>query len=193
LLTEAPDRDIISRQRFNLDYLTQMTLDTIDYKLLDLLQHNARATQLEMAAAVGLSQPAVAERMRKLEQESIITGYTARVDGRKLGKDIIAFIGVRIEHPKYNEGFARRILALPDVLECHRITGPDSYLLKVVTEDTHSLDRLISDLLRHIPGVTRTLTTVVTSSIKEGSHITPASLEPFAAQRRKGAARRKRS
>jgi Lrp/AsnC family leucine-responsive transcriptional regulator len=193
LLTEAPDRDIISRQQFNLDYLTQMTLDTIDYKLLDLLQHNARATQLEMAAAVGLSQPAVAERMRKLEQESIITGYTARVDGRKLGKDIIAFIGVRIEHPKYNEGFARRILALPDVLECHRITGPDSYLLKVVTEDTHSLDRLISDLLRHIPGVTRTLTTVVTSSIKEGSHITPASPEPFAAQRRKGAARRKRS
>jgi Lrp/AsnC family leucine-responsive transcriptional regulator len=193
LLTEATDRDIISRQQFYLDYLTQMTLDTIDYKLLDLLQHNARATQLEMAAAVGLSQPAVAERMRKLEQESIITGYTARVDGRKLGKDIIAFIGVRIEHPKYNEGFARRILALPDVLECHRITGPDSYLLKVVTEDTHSLDRLISDLLRHIPGVTRTLTTVVTSSIKEGSHITPASLEPFAAQRRKGAARRKRS
>jgi Lrp/AsnC family transcriptional regulator, leucine-responsive regulatory protein len=192
-LTLAARRDIISNGDKNLDYLTQMTLDTIDYKLLDLLQHSARATQLEMAAAVGLSQPAVAERMRKLEQENIITGYTARVDGRKLGKDIIAFIGVRIEHPKYNEGFARRILALPDVLECHRITGPDSYLLKVVTEDTHSLDRLISDLLRHIPGVTRTLTTVVTSSIKEGSHITPASPEPFAAQRRKGAARRKRS
>ena len=193
MLTETADRDIISHQQTNLDYLTQMTLDTIDYKLLDLLQHNARATQLEMAAVVGLSQPAVAERMKKLEQEKIITGYTARVDGRRLGKDIIAFIGVRIEHPKYNEGFARRILALPDVLECHRITGPGSYLLKVVTEDTHSLDRLISDLLRHIPGVTRTLTTVVTSSIKEGSHITPASLEPFAAQRRKGAARRKRS
>jgi len=150
-----------------------MTFDAIDYKLLDLLQQSARMTQLEMASAVGLSQPAVAERMRKLEQDGVITGYTARVDGRKLGKDIMAFIGVRIEHPKYNSGFARRILALPDVLECHRITGPDSYLLKVVTEDTHTLDRLISDLLRHIPGVTRTLTTVVTSSIKEGSHITP--------------------
>jgi Lrp/AsnC family leucine-responsive transcriptional regulator len=151
-----------------------MTLDAIDYKLLDLLQQNARMTQLEMAAAVGLSQPAVAERMRKLEQEGIITGYSARVDGRKLGKDITAFIGVRIEHPKYNAGFGKRVLAIPDVLECHRITGPDSYLLKVVTEDTQSLDCLISDLLRHIPGVTRTLTTVVTSSIKEGSHITPA-------------------
>ena len=168
-----------------------MTLDSIDYKLLDLLQLSARMTQLEMAAAVGLSQPAVAERMRKLEQEGIITGYSARVDGRKLGKDITAFIGVRIEHPKYNAGFGNKVLAIPDVLECHRITGPDSYLLKVVTEDTQSLDSLISDLLRHIPGVTRTLTTVVTSSIKEGSHITPAAVTHIPIPRRRSAANRK--
>lgn len=162
-----------------------MDLDQIDYKLLDLLQNNARMTQLDMGTAVGLSQPAIAERMRKLEQEGIITGYAARVDGRKLGKDITAFIGVRIEHPKYNSEFGKKILAVPDVLECHRITGPDSYLLKVVTEDTQSLDRLISDLLRHIPGVTRTLTTVVTSSVKEGSHITPAAATRVPAQRRR--------
>jgi Lrp/AsnC family leucine-responsive transcriptional regulator len=83
-------------------------------------------------------------------------------------------------------------LAVPDVLECHRITGPDSYLLKVVTEDTQSLDRLISDLLRHIPGVTRTLTTVVTSSIKEGSHITPAAAMRVPTQRRRREPARKR-
>jgi Lrp/AsnC family leucine-responsive transcriptional regulator len=148
-------------------------------------------TQLDMAAEVGLSQPAVAERMRKLEQEGIVTGYTARVDGKKLGKDIIAFIGVRIEHPRYNEGFGKKILSIPDVLECHRITGPDSYLLKVVTEDTQSLDRLISDLLRHIRGVTRTLTTVVTSSIKEGSYITPSEMIRAATIRRQNASNRK--
>jgi Lrp/AsnC family leucine-responsive transcriptional regulator len=170
-----------------------MMLDPIDYKLLDLLQQNARVTQLELAAAVGLSQPAVAERMRKLEQEGIITGYSARVDGRKLGKDIIAFIGVRIEHPKYNAGFGKKVLAIPDVLECHRITGPDSYLLKVVTEDTQSLDSLISDLLRHIPGVTRTLTTVVTSSIKEGSHITPSAAGDTPALRHRSSASPKRN
>lgn len=148
-------------------------------------------TQLEMAAEVGLSQPAVAERMRKLEQEGVITAYSARVDGKKLGKDIIAFIGVRIEHPRYNEGFGKRILSIPDVLECHRITGPDSYLLKVVTEDTQTLDRLISDLLRHIPGVTRTLTTVVTSSIKEGSHITPSeTIQPVPTHRQNAANRK---
>jgi Lrp/AsnC family leucine-responsive transcriptional regulator len=129
--------------------------------------------------------------MRKLEQDAIIVGYSARVDGKKLGKDITAFIGVRIGHPKYNAGFGKKILAVPDVLECHRITGPDSYLLKVVTEDTESLDRLISDLLRHIPGVTRTLTTVVTSSIKEGSHITPTGVTDIPPQRRRGAANRK--
>jgi Lrp/AsnC family transcriptional regulator, leucine-responsive regulatory protein len=168
-----------------------MMFDQIDYKLLDLLQRDARMTQLEMAAAVGLSQPAVAERMRKLEQDGVITGYSARVDGKKLGKDIIAFIGVRIEHPRYNEGFGRKILSIPDVLECHRITGPDSYLLKVVTEDTQSLDRLISDLLRHIPGVTRTLTTVVTSSIKEGSHITPSETTQAATTRHRQNANRK--
>jgi len=168
-----------------------MIFDPIDYKLIDLLQQNARMTQMEMASAVGLSQPAVAERMRKLEQEGVVLGYAARVNARKLGKDISAFIGVSIEHPRYNAGFAKKILALPDVLECHRVTGSDSYLLKVVTENTESLDRLISNLLRVIPGVTRTLTSIVTSSIKEGSHITPAEMEPHDSDKR-GKTRAKR-
>jgi Lrp/AsnC family transcriptional regulator, leucine-responsive regulatory protein len=174
-------------------FLIDMTLDAIDYKLIELLQQNARMTQMEMASAVGLSQPAVAERMRKLEQEGVISGYSARVNARKVGKDISAFIGVSIEHPRYNAGFAKKILALPDVLECHRVTGSDSYLLKVVTENTESLDRLISELLRVIPGVTRTLTSIVTSSIKEGSHITPAAtLEQDARQRSRGLSRKRR-
>jgi Lrp/AsnC family leucine-responsive transcriptional regulator len=61
-----------------------------------------------------------------------------------------------------------------DVLECHRVTGSDSYLLKVVTENTESLDRLISETLRVVPGVTRTLTTIVMSSVKESTYIKPA-------------------
>jgi len=149
-------------------------MDTIDYKLIDLLQEDARMTQSDLASAVGLSQPAVAERMRKLEQEGIILGYVARIDGRSLGKDIIAFIGVTVEHPKYNSAFGKKILEIPDVLECHKVTGEDSYLLKVVTENTQSLDRLISDQLRTLPGVQRTQTTIVMSSVKEGSHIKPA-------------------
>jgi Lrp/AsnC family leucine-responsive transcriptional regulator len=151
-----------------------MILNPIDYKLIDLLQKNARMTQSEMAAAVGLSQPAVAERLRKLEQEGVITGYVARINGRELGKDITAFIGVGIEHPKHNARFEKRIQELPDVLECHHVTGSDSYLLKVVTENTETLDRLISESLRVIPGVTRTHTSIVMSSAKETTHIKPA-------------------
>ncbi|HVF89972.1 MAG TPA: Lrp/AsnC family transcriptional regulator [Blastocatellia bacterium] len=151
-----------------------MRLDSIDYDLLELLQGNGRMTQSEMGAAVGLSQPSIAERMKKLEQEGVIRGYYARVDGRKLGKDITAFIGVGIEHPKYNAGFARKIHALSDVLECHHVTGSDSYLLKVITENTESLDRLISEQLRTIPGVTRTNTTIVMSAVKETTHVRPA-------------------
>jgi len=151
-----------------------MPLDGIDLKIIELLQQNARATQSEIAAAVGLTQPAVAERIRKLEHESVILGYAARVDGRKLGKDITAFIGVGIDNPRHNAGFARKILSLTDVLECHHVTGQDSYLLKIVTESTESLDRLISEQIRTIPGVTRTQTTIVMSSVKEGSHIMPA-------------------
>lgn len=151
-----------------------MRLDIIDYKLLDLLQENARATQSELAAAVGMSQPAVAERLRKLEQDRIIAGYFARVDGRHLGKDIVAFIGVAIEHPKYNAAFAKKIHAIADVLECHHVTGQDSYLLKVITENTETLDRLISEHLRTIPGVTRTNTTIVMSTVKETTHVKPA-------------------
>lgn len=162
-----------------------MMLNKIDYKIIELLQKNARATQSEMAAAVGLSQPAVAERIRKLEQEGLITGYSARVDARRLGKDITAFIGVGINHPKHNTGFARRILALPDVLECHHVTGHDSYLLKIVTESTETLDRLISEHIRTISGVTRTHTTIVMSTVKEASHITPSSDEPRTKSRRR--------
>lgn len=162
-----------------------MTLNNIDYRLIDLLQTNARATQSELAAEVGLSQPAVAERIKKLEQEGVITGYVARVNARLLDKDIVAFIGVAINHPKYNAGFARKILSVPDVLECHHVTGQDSYLLKVVTESTESLDALISEHIRTIAGVTRTHTTIVMSTVKEVSHIIPSPAEAGAKKTRR--------
>ena len=148
-------------------------IDPIDYKLIDILQHDAHTTQSDLAQQVGMSQPAVAERIRKLEQEGVILGYSARINARKLGKDISAFIGVAIVHPKYNKNFAQAILDIPEVLECHHVTGQDSYLLKVKAENTEHLDQLISEEIRTIPGVTRTHTTIVMSSVKENSYIAP--------------------
>jgi Lrp/AsnC family leucine-responsive transcriptional regulator len=153
-------------------------MDELDYRIVDLLQRDGRATQLELSRAVGLSQPAVAERIRKLEEREVITGYTARVDATKLGKDITAFIGVSIEHPKYFEGFAKKVLAMPEVLEAHRVAGQDSYLLKVRTSNTRTLDGLLVETLRTISGVTRTHTTIVLTSIKEETYIHVSPEEP---------------
>lgn len=142
-------------------------MDAIDLRILEILQRDARVTQQDIARRVRLSQPSVADRIRKLEARGVIRGYVARVDPSQLGKDITAFIGVGISHPKYFAQFGKTILALPDILECHRVAGSDSYLLKVRTENTRSLDRLLVEHLRIIPGVYRTETTLVLSSIKE--------------------------
>lgn len=142
-------------------------MDATDHLLVQLLQADGRATQLQLAKEVGLSQPATAERIRKLEESGVITGYSAKVDAARLGKDVTAFVGVGVEHPKYFENFAKKVLAMPEVLECHRVAGPDSYLLKVKTTNTRTLDTLLVETLRTIAGVTRTSTTIVLSSIKE--------------------------
>jgi Lrp/AsnC family leucine-responsive transcriptional regulator len=146
-------------------------MDATDHRLVQLLQADGRATQLQLAKEVGLSQPATAERIRKLEDAGIITGYTAKVDATKLGRDVTAFVGVGIEHPKYFDNFTKRVLAMPEVLECHRVAGQDSYLLKVRSRNTRTLDKLLVETLRTITGVTRTFTTIVLSSSKEDARI----------------------
>jgi Lrp/AsnC family leucine-responsive transcriptional regulator len=146
-------------------------MDATDNLLVELLQADGRATQLQLAKEVGLSQPATAERIRKLEDAGVITGYSARVDPTKLGKDVTAFVGVGIEHPKFFEGFIKKVMTLTEVQECHRVAGEDSYLLKVRTTNTRTLDKLLVEALRTIPGVTRTFTTIVLSSAKETTRV----------------------
>ncbi|MEZ4655706.1 MAG: Lrp/AsnC family transcriptional regulator [Candidatus Eisenbacteria bacterium] len=154
-------------------------MDTKDVEILVALQRDGRRTQQDLAQRVTLSQPAVAERIRKLEERGLITGYVARVDPEKIGLDVTAFVWVGISHPKHFDGFARRIMDLPEIQEAHRVAGRDSYLLKVRTRNTSSLDRLLVGTLRTIPGVTRTETTVVLTSIKEDTFLPVSHPEAF--------------
>jgi len=148
-----------------------MRLDPIDYRILDLLQRDARTTQTQIAAAVKLSQPSIADRIRKLDESGAVLGYVARLDPRKVGNDIRAFVGVQVAHPRHHDAFARRVQQIAEVLECHRVAGIDSYMLKVIARDTEALDELVSRTLRRLPGVTRTTTTVVLATVKETTAI----------------------
>lgn len=144
--------------------------DTIDFQIIDSLQEHGRIPHAKLADQVGLSAPSVIERVKKLEDSGLITGYHASVDARKLGKDVTAFIGVSISHPRTINLFEETVAQIPDVLECHHVTGEHTVLLKVKTHNTASLEQLIGRI-RVIDGVTRTETMVVLSTHTERAQI----------------------
>src|SRR5215471_5373485 len=121
-------------------------LDEIDVQILALLQEHCKMPLAKIGQRVGLSAPAVIERIKKLEEEAVITGYTALLDTRKLGCDIAAFIGVQTSHPRSIRDVEQQIESRPEVLECHHVTGSYTLLLKVKTANTTTLEELISHL-----------------------------------------------
>jgi Lrp/AsnC family leucine-responsive transcriptional regulator len=148
----------------------QPDLDTIDFQILGLLQEHCKMPFAKIGEKVGLSAPAVMERIKKLEDFGVITGYTVTVDARRLGQDITAFIGVSITHPKAIRTFEHELDSRPEILECHHVTGSYTLLLKVKTYDTSTLEELISHV-RSIDGVGRTETMVVLSTHTERPHM----------------------
>src|ERR1700687_2691356 len=141
-------------------------LDAIDLQIIALLQEHGRIPLVKLGEQVGLSAPSVNERVKKLEDGGVIIGYHATVDATRLGKDVTAFIGVSIAHPKTISLFEESVALLDDVLECHHVTGQHTLMMKVKTENTSSLERLISTI-RSIEGVARTETMVVLSTHTE--------------------------
>lgn len=154
-------------------------LDEIDAQIVNLLQANGRMKRNRIAEEVGLSVPSVSERMRKLEERGVITGYHAVVDARRLQRDIAAFIRVMVDGSEHYPEFVRQAAALPEVQEVHSITGEGSHILKVRTRNTLSLERLLSKI-QSWPGVHGTSTSIVLSSFKETRALeaTPMELYP---------------
>ena len=141
-------------------------LDEIDLRLIAMLQEHGRTSQHDLAQAVGLSSPAVGERVRKLEERGIIRGFTAVVDPKLLGRDVTAFIFTGIAGSQFYPEFRRRVTEHPEVLECHSITGQGSHLLKIRTDSTSTLEGLLAEI-QSWPGVQWTTTSIVLSSVKE--------------------------
>jgi len=156
--------------------------DDIDLHILSLLQENCKLPLAKIGEKVGLSAPSVIERIKKLEDQEVIIGYRAILDARRVGKDVTAFIGVTIKHPKLIGEFEHDIVQVDDVLECHHVTGQHTLLVKVKTKNTSSLEELISKI-RSIEGVDRTETMVVLSTHTERTHV-PLHFDATAAAKR---------
>ena len=145
------------------------TIDNVDRQLIDLLLANGRASYAELARQVGLSSPAVHERVGKLEAAGVITGYRAVVDPAALGLDVTALVSVIESDAVHDTGVEEGLRALPEVQSCWRVAGSEGYVLKVRVTDIPALEATIGALNR-IRGVARTRTTVVLSTKWEGRH-----------------------
>jgi len=144
-----------------------MELDDLDIKALSLLCQRGRMTWAELAGQLGLSAPAAADRVKRLEERGIITGYSALLDPEALGLGLTAFMSVTLDQPRHREGFLAAVQAAAEILECHHVTGDDDYLLKVRCCHTRALEALITDRLKAIAGVVKTRTLIVLSTVKE--------------------------
>ena len=144
-------------------------MDKIDRTILSLLTKNARANSSEIAEKVSLSPSACIERIKKLEANGLITGYTAIVDNEKLGKDVLALMSVAIEHPKYNDGFVKAVEQNKNITECFYLAGEFDYYIKVMTDNIVKLEKVLNSI-KSIPGVSKTKTNIVLNVTKNQPH-----------------------
>jgi Lrp/AsnC family leucine-responsive transcriptional regulator len=148
-------------------------LDNIDLQILDTLQKNGRIQRNKIAKMVGLTIPAISERIRKLESKGIIKSYHARVDSSAIGKDVTAFVFVVTSPSSNYDEFINKARNVDDIIECHSITGEGSHLLKIQTENTSTLEKLLNQI-QSWKGVLQTRTYIVLSTYKEFSVLQPS-------------------
>jgi len=142
-------------------------MDTIDRAIVEALVVDGRMTFSELATRIGLTGPSTAERVRRLESDGVIRGYTTILEPEKVGGELAALVAVTLDSPSARAGFLCSIAAEPSVLEAHHVAGEDDYVLKVRCSGTRELERIVSESLKSIPGVARTRTTVVLSTVFE--------------------------
>ncbi len=128
----------------------QPVLDRLDWRILEALQANSRVGNTELGKQVGLSPPAIAARIRRLEDDGVIEGYGARINPKLAGRPIAAMIRIRTTHAHIGQCLAA-FDALPEVIEAHRITGEDCFVVRVVAEDLAKLESVIDTLAKFGP------------------------------------------
>ena len=146
-------------------------LDALDQRILDELQKDARISNAELARRVNLSPPATHARVKRLEEKETIQQYVALLDRQRTGYDMLCFVRVSLQLHDLDQvtGFHEAIRRMPEVLECHHVTGDYDYLLKVVAHNTEDLENFLVNRLTPIPGVAQIHTSLVLREVKNST------------------------
>ena len=149
-------------------------LDKTDRKMLKLLQQNARIAMTELAEKVGLSTTPVTERVRRLEREGIISGYHARLNPHALGQSLLVFVEIKLRSKSGNifEDFRREVALIPQIMECHLVSGEYDYLIKVRLPDMSAYRDMLGNILLQLPAAAESRSYVVMEEVKEDMLLT---------------------
>lgn len=148
-------------------------IDDIDKKILEILQARAKITNARLSEEIGLSPAPTLERVKKLEQMGIISSYHAKLNTEKIGLGVTTFVlATLIGHNRANiEGFIEAIEKIPEVIECHHITGAGDFILKVVAKDISTYQKIMLEKVSDIPQVDNMQSMVVLSTFKDSKVI----------------------
>lgn len=154
------------------DLFQNIEFDELDRAILRELQENARITNADLARKIHLSQPAVHNRIKKLEKRGIIRRYTAQLDAEIIGYDLICFLQIRTDGaPQHLRCIQETVADLPRVQECHHLTGEYDVLIKVVVKHRQQLEAFIQEHISPLNGIQQLQTNVVLSEFKNSSDI----------------------
>jgi len=153
--------------------MSLVELDDIDRKILHTLQENGRITNCELAKRVGLTTTPTMERVKRMERDGIIKGYTTHINAEAVGRGLTVFclITLKVHQFKMLEQFSNHVEALQEVLSCYHITGDTDFLLQLVVEDMKDYERFMREELSRLPGIQKIHTHIVLSNKKENSNI----------------------
>ncbi|MEQ8482382.1 MAG: Lrp/AsnC ligand binding domain-containing protein [Hoeflea sp.] len=148
-------------------------LDRLDRKILRAVQDDGRLTNLELADKISLSPTATAERLKRLNREGYITGYTARLSAPLLGRGMLVFVEVKLDRttPEVFDTFAAAVRKSDDVMECHMVAGGFDYLVKARVNGMEAYRSFLADVILSLPGVRETHTYPVMEEVKNTGKI----------------------
>ncbi|SFM50846.1 Lrp/AsnC ligand binding domain-containing protein [Rugamonas rubra] len=145
------------------------SLDKLDRKILRILQDDGRISMKDLSEQVGLSITPAIERVKRMERDGVITGYHARVDPPALGAKLLVFVEITLHQKSASvfEQFRREVLRIPEVQECHLVSGDFDYLIKARIHEMAEYRKLLGDMLLQLPGAAQSKSYVVMEEIKE--------------------------